>query len=107
MRMIRAEVYQSKEKEPRESNIVIKGIDEIEDINKENYLLGIEKMRNDKHLVSHLIETVLEVNEVDITETKRVPAAKKEGDKHPWMIIAKLGNPCPKLQLLTSAKETW
>ncbi|KAK3886106.1 hypothetical protein Pcinc_009683 [Petrolisthes cinctipes] len=51
--MIREELYEAKDREGRECNLVIKGIDEIGNVESDNDPLGIGQMQSDEQVVDH------------------------------------------------------
>ena len=65
-------MYEAKEKEVKECNLVIKGIYEIGDVDYENDPLGIREMQSDKQVVDHLLKNVLEVEGVEISRIERI-----------------------------------
>ncbi|KAK3889968.1 hypothetical protein Pcinc_006120 [Petrolisthes cinctipes] len=52
-RNIREELYEAKDREGRECNLVIKGIDEIGNVESDNDPLGIGQMQSDEQVVDH------------------------------------------------------
>ena len=104
-KVIRAEVYEAKEKEVKECNLVIKGIYEIDDVEYENDPLGIRGMQSDEQVVDHLLKNVLEVEGVEINRIERIKLPQREGSDKTKIMIVKTGSFYQKQKVLRNAKK--
>ncbi|KAK3876812.1 hypothetical protein Pcinc_018430 [Petrolisthes cinctipes] len=74
--------------------------------------MGISKLANDKDIVKHMFDKVLQAGNIQVLEAKRIPEVKKYGDDKPRMILTKLVSVDLKFQALRKAKtlgsnEAW
>ena len=124
--VVREEMYEMREKESKENNIVLRNVFELDDPetvddeddeddgeeadddtgrDEENRVEKNEgrKWSNESELVNHILQNVLENENIEVTATKRVPNTRREGQNR--MIIVTLRNKQMRDQVLRSAKN--
>jgi hypothetical protein len=99
--LVREEVYETNEKSRKKNNVIISGVDEIEEI-AEDDARGIHG-KNDKEIVEFLIHAVVGARDVEVKEVSRIPSEPTPGKAR--ILLAKLEDSNMKFNLLRKANK--
>jgi hypothetical protein len=98
--LVREEVYDTNERAKKKCNVVIRGIEEVEDIEEDDER-GIHG-KTDEEIANHLFHEVVGARDVVVKEVTRVPSGITPGK--PRLIVAKLENSDMKFKLLRKTR---
>jgi hypothetical protein len=105
---VRDEVYEAKDKEKRVCNIIISGIEELEDIDVDDDR-GIGDKDNELEIVQHMINGVLNLPQVTVEKAEGIQPKRSGEERVPRtggrLIFATLGNKDMKYRVLDKARD--